>query len=218
MALGTLSFRSRARGVMPEDLPSALRVRGEIEWIVSGVVPETAALAEAVGPGHAERISEGALLLRFGNSVGRFAVGRLGTLFVPCGKWGEDVAVYYNLTFSQAHHDARRSASLQLRPDVVVRVRAGAVDTMHVLDAKLRIEPSGSAGLEQDESGEPPAWREAGGRARAPRRRRALRAPAIGPSCHCLYFGCARGVCSWAGSPRSFASRTRRFGNRHRPR
>ena len=66
--------------------------------------------------------------------------------------WGEDVAVYYNLTFSQAHHDARRSASLQLRPDVVVRVRAGAVDTMHVLDAKLRIERSGSAGLEQDES------------------------------------------------------------------
>ncbi len=90
MALGTLSFRSRARGVTPEDLPSALRVRGEIEWIVSGVVPEIAALAEAVGPGHAERISEGALLLRFGNSVGRFAVGRLGTLFVQCGKWGED--------------------------------------------------------------------------------------------------------------------------------
>jgi predicted component of viral defense system (DUF524 family) len=90
MALGTLSFHARARGTTAHDLPSALCIRGEIEWIVSGAAGEVAMLAEAVGAGHAERISEGALLLRFGNSVGRFAVGHLGLLVVQCGKWGEE--------------------------------------------------------------------------------------------------------------------------------
>ena len=65
--------------------------------------------------------------------------------------WGDDVAVYYNLAFSQAHGDARRSASVQLRPDVVVRVRQGAVDTMHVLDAKLRVERGGAVAREHDD-------------------------------------------------------------------
>lgn len=58
--------------------------------------------------------------------------------------------VYYNLTFSSAQAGVRRSNSVQLRPDIVVRVRrpddGAAGDTMHVLDAKLRIERAADAG------------------------------------------------------------------------
>jgi predicted component of viral defense system (DUF524 family) len=62
------------------------------------------------------------------------------------------VTIYYNLTFSRAHEDSRCSVSLQLRPDIVVCVRSGGVDAMHVLDAKLRIDRHRPAGLEPDTS------------------------------------------------------------------
>ena len=90
MALGTLVFNSRARAVSAVELPNGLCLRGEVEWIVSGTPEEVAELAAAVGAGHAERVSGVALLLRFGNAVGRFTIGRLGTLVVQCGKWTDE--------------------------------------------------------------------------------------------------------------------------------
>ena len=90
MALGSLAFVSRNRGVASDDLAHGICVRGEVEWIVSGIEGEVRALAHAVGGDHAERVSDTALLLRFGNSVGRFPVGGLGTLIVRCGKWDDE--------------------------------------------------------------------------------------------------------------------------------
>lgn len=90
MALGSLAFVSRNRGVASDELPHGICVRGEVEWIVSGIEGEVRALADAVGQGHAESVSNTALLLRFGNSVGRFTVGGLGTLHVRCGKWDDE--------------------------------------------------------------------------------------------------------------------------------
>ncbi len=90
MALGTLCFRARSRGAEAEELPAGLRIRGEVEWVAQGAESDIDALLEAVGAPFAERVSRDAVLLRFGNSVGRFDLGSLGTLTVQCGKWGEE--------------------------------------------------------------------------------------------------------------------------------
>lgn len=64
-------------------------------------------------------------------------------LDVPWGlrvAWGTAVEVLYNLSFGRSHLGDRRSLSITLRPDIVVRVRHGDFFEVHALDAKLRIE------------------------------------------------------------------------------
>ena len=45
MALGTLSFVARRARLSADELPNGLRVRGEVEWFVSGAASEIAAAA-----------------------------------------------------------------------------------------------------------------------------------------------------------------------------
>jgi len=89
MPLGHLSFRARHDVESAHDVADGVVLRGELEWFVTGLSIELDAVAKAVGA-FGERASEGALLLRFGNAVGRFRVADLGMLEVRCGKWSEE--------------------------------------------------------------------------------------------------------------------------------
>jgi uncharacterized protein len=89
MAIQGLTFRARAGNAAPVDQPDGIQLRGEIEWIVTGGEAEILALQEAVG-GLGVAATAGVAILKFGNVVGRFDLGSLGTLSVRCGKWGED--------------------------------------------------------------------------------------------------------------------------------
>lgn len=64
--------------------------------------------------------------------------------------WVCGVEVFYNLSFSRHAPLDRRSASLQFRPDVVVKVPDSNGTSMHVLDAKLRISPATERGDDDD--------------------------------------------------------------------
>jgi predicted component of viral defense system (DUF524 family) len=64
-------------------------------------------------------------------------------LAVPRGlrvAWTNQVEVRYNLTFNRTSEPTRRSSSVMLRPDIVVRVNRGSLWETHVLDAKLRVD------------------------------------------------------------------------------
>ncbi|RYZ57867.1 MAG: DUF2357 domain-containing protein, partial [Proteobacteria bacterium] len=90
MALGGLTFNARSGTIVCDMLAGGVALRGEIEWVVRGTPAEIASLMLAVGPLHGLAVGEGSALLRFGNAVGRFSVGPLGTLHVRCGKWSDE--------------------------------------------------------------------------------------------------------------------------------
>ena len=89
MALGSITFRARRDVEAAVDLDHGVRLRGELEWFASGSVEHIGALMAAAGS-FAEGVSSTSLVLRFGNSVGRFVVGALGCVDVRCGKWDDD--------------------------------------------------------------------------------------------------------------------------------
>lgn len=66
--------------------------------------------------------------------------------------WACGVEAFYNLSFSRGAAHARRSASLLLRPDIVIQVPGDSGPTMHVLDAKLRVQ--GDAGGDDEDEGD----------------------------------------------------------------
>jgi uncharacterized protein len=75
--------------------------------------------------------------------------------------WCGGPTVHYNLSFSRSKSAPRRSASLVLRPDIVIEVNRDGQPELHVFDAKLRIDgipPSANVaadtvdGAELDES------------------------------------------------------------------
>lgn len=90
MAIGTLHFRARHGAAFAEDAGQRVRIRGEVEWFATGTESEIDALVDAVGESWAQRVTPTSVALRFGNTVGRYAVGALGILDVCCGKWDED--------------------------------------------------------------------------------------------------------------------------------
>lgn len=90
MPIGTLTFRARHDADVPADVDGGVVLRGELEWIATGVVSDVDALLNAVGERLGERAAAETVLLRFGNAVGRFRIGDLGVLEVRCGKWDED--------------------------------------------------------------------------------------------------------------------------------
>ncbi len=66
--------------------------------------------------------------------------------------WNDGPTVYYNLSFTRKKSAPRQSASLWLRPDIVVNVMRDGQRELHALDAKLRLDgvvPTGE--LEEDE-------------------------------------------------------------------
>ena len=73
-----------------ERLDSGVRLRGEIEWIAVGGQADVDCLLAAIGHSMANRLAPTAILLCFGNAVGRFRIGDLGTLEVHCGKWSDE--------------------------------------------------------------------------------------------------------------------------------
>ena len=61
--------------------------------------------------------------------------------------WSDGVEVAYNVTFSARARGERRSSSLVLRPDIVVRVpEPEGPASLHVLDAKLRVQRARDTG------------------------------------------------------------------------
>ncbi len=54
--------------------------------------------------------------------------------------WNDGPTVYYNLSFTPKKSSPRRSASLWLRPDIVVDIERGGQRELHAFDAKLRID------------------------------------------------------------------------------
>lgn len=66
-----------------------LRLQGERQWLVEGDPSDLQVLTKGAGP-FAERISDGVVLLRFGNCVGTFALPGLGSVDVVSGKWSEN--------------------------------------------------------------------------------------------------------------------------------
>ena len=60
--------------------------------------------------------------------------------------WDGGPTVFYNLSFTPKKSPPRRSASLWLRPDIVVDIERDGQRELHAFDAKLRIDgvvPSG---------------------------------------------------------------------------
>lgn len=66
-----------------------------------------------------------------------------------CVAWG-DVELFYNLRFSHSRAK-RRSYSLALRPDVVLRVPSGPNAGLHLFDAKFRLDRIAKMAQEEDE-------------------------------------------------------------------
>lgn len=54
--------------------------------------------------------------------------------------WDGGPTVYYNLSFTPKKSPPRRSASLWLRPDIVVDIERDGQRELHAFDAKLRID------------------------------------------------------------------------------
>jgi len=91
MAIAGLAFRPRFGTLAPKDDEHGLVVlRGEYEWLVEGGEAEVSVLIGAVA-GLGVKVSARSAILKFGNVVGTFDLGPLGTLRVTCGKWGEKV-------------------------------------------------------------------------------------------------------------------------------
>ncbi len=71
--------------------------------------------------------------------------------------WNDGPTVYYNLSFTPKKSSPRRSASLCLRPDIVVDIERDGQRELHVFDAKLRIDgvpPSGESDDSEDDDAE----------------------------------------------------------------
>ncbi|MBA3396025.1 MAG: DUF2357 domain-containing protein [Deltaproteobacteria bacterium] len=71
--------------------------------------------------------------------------------------WNDGPSVYYNLSFTSKTPPPRRSASLWLRPDIVVDIKRDGQRELHAFDAKLRIDgapPSGEVDEAADDDAE----------------------------------------------------------------
>jgi uncharacterized protein len=90
MAVAGLAFRSRFGNIDPVDVSDGVVLRGEVEWLVEGGEVELETLLVAVA-GLGVKASARSAILKFGNVVGAFDLGKLGVVRVRCGKWGEDV-------------------------------------------------------------------------------------------------------------------------------
>lgn len=77
-----------ARGALAERVPGGFVLDAEQEWLVEGPAPQLDEVQAAVGRS-ARRLSAQLLRLEFGNAVGRYRAGPLGTLRVRSGKWEE---------------------------------------------------------------------------------------------------------------------------------
>jgi predicted component of viral defense system (DUF524 family) len=68
--------------------------------------------------------------------------------------WTGGPTVHYNLSFSRRKKTPRRSASLLLRPDIVIEIERGGQPELHVFDAKLKVDGVASIDDESDEEEE----------------------------------------------------------------
>lgn len=64
--------------------------------------------------------------------------------------WNDGPTVYYNLSFTPKKSPPHRSASLCLRPDIVVDIERDGQRELHAFDAKLRIDGLPSSGESDD--------------------------------------------------------------------
>jgi predicted component of viral defense system (DUF524 family) len=70
--------------------------------------------------------------------------------------WAGGPTVHYNLSFSRSKPSPRRSASLVLRPDIVIELERDGQLELHVFDAKLRVDGVASLDDEsEDEDADP---------------------------------------------------------------
>ncbi len=65
------------------------RLQAEHGWVIEASPELCAQIEEALPRAVCERLARGVVLLSFGNHVGRYRAGPLGTLIVHTGKWGE---------------------------------------------------------------------------------------------------------------------------------
>ena len=84
-----LDLRTRRGGTTPAVHGGVIEVRSELEYVVEGPPDSIDRVTEAL-PGIAERITETATLLAFGNTVGVLDVPELGRLNIVTGKWAPD--------------------------------------------------------------------------------------------------------------------------------
>jgi len=71
--------------------------------------------------------------------------------------WVDGPTVHYNLSFSRSKAAPRRSASLVLRPDIVIETVRNGQPELHVFDAKLRVDsivPSSDRDISEEEEGD----------------------------------------------------------------
>ncbi len=85
VSLGDLQLRARRNHTQPERIADRLRLDGRVEWLVTGPSAQLDEIEVAL-PGIAEALGS-VLLLRFDNTVGRFAVPHLGEVEVHSSKW-----------------------------------------------------------------------------------------------------------------------------------
>ena len=74
-----------------------------------------------------------------------------------CVRWDGGPTVYYNLSFTPMKSPPHRSASLWLRPDIVVDIERHGQRELHAFDAKLRIDgvvPSAAGAASADDDGD----------------------------------------------------------------
>lgn len=77
-------------------------------------------------------------------------------------EWVGGPTVYYNLSFSRTQQAPRRSASLVLRPDIVIKIERGGQPELHVFDAKLRVDGVASVDDEsEDDEADPLSFKKA---------------------------------------------------------
>lgn len=84
----SLRLESRRGDARATESAGKLRLRGEVRWLVRGSVDDIDS-AEQRLTGIASRLDAGLLELDFGNAVGLFDLGDLGTLEVVSRKWGQ---------------------------------------------------------------------------------------------------------------------------------
>ena len=68
--------------------------------------------------------------------------------------WMGGPTVHYNLSFSRLKKAPRRSASLLLRPDIVIEIERDGQPELHVFDAKLKVDGVASIDDESEEDDE----------------------------------------------------------------
>lgn len=92
MKIPNTSLSLRSRGTLSDGEPlfqdGRYILRGEIEWLLEGDPSEVFQVQQKLGA-FADSLSEGLLILNFGNAVGQFTVPLVGRLNVISGKWGD---------------------------------------------------------------------------------------------------------------------------------